>query len=278
MRDFYAASSPMPLATTAAAGSYLDSEAGRLQDQAAGLRRLFAGRQRQLLALVANPHVAFSGLVLDRLATRLAADGARVLVVDAASTSPAPHELAELDLAACVEPIGERVAYLPARGLPLSHVDTRGSSARFVDALESAVPGAQVILIHADGVDLARMFRHRALRPVLLGADQPESIKHAYASAKLLAQRAGLMSFDLLLAAAANSPRVSAITEGLRGCADTFLGAVLRHAAVLDPASDPDELAADAALARLLGAQLSHESAAAPAARPFTATDAHVLR
>ena len=49
MHDFYAHSRPMPL------------------DQADGLRRMFAGRQQRVLALVANPYVAFSGVVLDRL-------------------------------------------------------------------------------------------------------------------------------------------------------------------------------------------------------------------
>ena len=41
-------------------------------DQADGLRRLFAGTQPQRLALVANPHVAFSSVVLERLTTVLA--------------------------------------------------------------------------------------------------------------------------------------------------------------------------------------------------------------
>ncbi len=59
MHDFYAHSRPMPL------------------DQADGLRRMFAGRQLRVLALVlvANPFVAFSGVVLDRLAAVLAAPG-----------------------------------------------------------------------------------------------------------------------------------------------------------------------------------------------------------
>ena len=53
MHDFYAHSRPMPL------------------DQADGLRRMFAGRQRWVLPLVANPYVPFSGLVLDRLSAVL---------------------------------------------------------------------------------------------------------------------------------------------------------------------------------------------------------------
>jgi len=79
-------------------------------DQADGLRRLFAGRGCRVLALAANPHVAFGGLVLDRVAAVLAALGREVLVVDAAASSPAAHELARLDLAACIEGVAPRVS------------------------------------------------------------------------------------------------------------------------------------------------------------------------
>ncbi|MBX3633872.1 MAG: flagellar biosynthesis protein [Rubrivivax sp.] len=243
MRDFYASSRPMPL------------------DQADGLRRLFAGRRSVLLPLAANPHVAFSGSVLDRLAATLAAHGRRVLVVDAGAGAPLPPELARVDLAACIETVAPRVSYLPARGLPLAHVDTRGSAAGFIDALQYAAPEADVLLLHADGADLARLLKRRAARPVLLAADHPESVKHAYANAKLLAGRCALMTFDLLLAAAPSSPRLPAIVDSLAGCTDRFLGAVLRGHAVIDPAGDPAE-PADAELSALLAGQLALDGAA----------------
>ena len=245
MRDFYATSGRTPL------------------DQADGLRRLFAGHRRHVLALAANPHVSFGSAVLDRLAAVLAAQGKQVLVVDAGATSPPPHELAGVDLAACIETLAPRVSYLPARGLPLAHVDTRGSAAGFIDAVQRAAPQAEVVLLHADAVDLARLLKHRAVRPLLLGADHPESIKHAYASAKLLVQRCGLMTFDLLLTAAPQSPRADDIAASLGGCADRFLGAVLRHWARIDPAGDPAQ-EADAALAALLAAQLALDDCAGP--------------
>ncbi len=248
MHNFYPASGAMPL------------------DQADGLRRLFAGNRQVLLPLVANPHVAFSGVVLDRLASVLAGLGRRVLVVDAGSASPQPPELAALDLGACIEPITSHVGYLPARGLPLAHVDTRGTAWGFIDALTRAAPQADVLLLHADAVDLARMFRHRAARPVLLGADHPESIKHAYAGAKLLAQRCNLLSFDLLLAVPPHAPRTEAIAQSLAGCADTFLGACLCHWAPVDPAGDLTD-PADPMLRALLDTQLALDaSAQAPAA------------
>jgi flagellar biosynthesis protein FlhG len=246
MHDFYAPSHRPP------------------QDQADGLRRLFAGRRRRVLALAANPHVAFSGLVLDRLAAVLAAPapgfGCQVLVVDAAGASPAPHELASVDLAACVENIAPGVSYLAARGLPMAYVDTRGAAGGFIDAVQQAAPQADVVLLHADGMDLVRLLKNRSTRPVLMGADHPESIKHAYANAKLLASRNGLMTFDLLLAAAPHSPRAAGIHASLAGCLDNFLGALLRSSALIDPASGPDD-PADSALKHLLNAQLALEEA-----------------
>ncbi len=236
MPDFYATSRAAPL------------------DQADGLRRLFSGRQRRTLALVANPHVAFGGAVLDRLAAVLCSQGRQVLVVDASSTSPLPSEMAALDLAACIEPVFAGVGYLPACGLPMAYVDTRGSASAFIDAVQAAAPQADVVLLHADAQDLARIFKRRSVRPLLIGADHPESIKHAYAGAKLLARRAGLLSFDLLLAASPQSPRAAAIAQSLASCAETFLDAVLCHTALVDPAGDP-AAPADAALASLLAAQ-----------------------
>jgi flagellar biosynthesis protein FlhG len=221
MRDFYATSGSVPL------------------DQAEGLRQLFAGRAgraRQVIALAANPHVAFNATVLDRVAATLSCLGRQVLVVDAALSAPAPNELARLDLAAGIEPMMPGVAYLPARGLPLQYVDTRGSAARFVEALFDAVPSADVVLVHAEAADLARMLVRSAARPLLMAADHPESLKHAYASCKLLMQRTGLATFDLLLAAAARSPRILSIVASLRGCADSFLGALLHDWALIDPA------------------------------------------
>jgi hypothetical protein len=249
MRDFYASSRPMPL------------------DQADGLRRLFGGRRQHLLAVPANADLAFSGVVLDRLAAVLARHGRRVLVVDAAASAPAPSELSRLDLAAGIEPLAPRVDYLAARGLPLAFVDTRGSAAGFVDALARIAPQTEVMLLHAEPGDLARVLMHRAARPLLIAGDQPESLKRAYASAKLLAQRCGLMSYDLLLAAAPQSPRRQAIAQTLASCLDRFLGALLHGWATVDPAADP-AAPTDAVLAQLLADQLALEEGANGSLRP----------
>ncbi len=261
MSDFYTASQPMPL------------------DQADGLRRLFAGRShaaQRVLPLVANPHVAFSGLVLDRVAALLALHGKRVLVVDAGARSPAPDERALLDLASAIEPLSPGVAYLPARGLPLAHVDTRGSAAGFLDALAQAAPRADLVLLHADAADLARIFTRRGARPLLIGADQPDSIKHAYAAAKLLSKRCGLMTYDLLLAAPPQSRRLEGIATSLASCLDNFLGALLHDWALVDPAAghlptaDEHLDPADEALGRVLAAQLVlDETEAAVPQRPL---------
>lgn len=222
MRDFYATSASVPL------------------DQAEGLRQLFshrAGQARRVIALAANAHVSGSAAVLDRVAATLSCLGRQVLVVDAALSAPAPHELARIDLASGVEPMMPGVAYLAARGLPLQYVDTRGSAARFVEALFEAVPTADVVLLHAEAAELARLLARTAARPLLMAADHPESLKQAYACCKLLTQRTRLATFDLLLAASARSPRIRSIVSSLQGCADSFLGALLHDWALIDTAA-----------------------------------------
>jgi hypothetical protein len=257
MRDFYAPSSPVPL------------------DQADGLRRLFAGNHLRVLPVVANPHVPSiggAGLVLDRVAAVLAAAGRRVLVVDAGSGAPPAHEMARVDLAAGIERIAPQVGYLAATGLPLQFVDTRGSAAAFIDALHEAAPWADTLLLHAESHELVRVLVKRDCRPLLLGADHPESIKHAYAACKLLVQRCSLMTFDLLLAATPHSPRLDAIAASLARCADNFLGAYLHEWAVVDPAGDSaGESSATRALHELLVSQIHLGLPFAPGFAPSSA-------
>ena len=207
-------------------------------DQADGLRRLFSGAQTRFIAVAANPDVAFAGLALERLASVCATPERKVLVVDAARGTP--HEMASVDLSACIEPLGDNLSYLAARGLPVRYVSARGSCEAFLDAATDAAPEAAVIIVHAEAHELGRLFARRALRPLLLAADHPASVTSAYANMKLLAQRHGLMAFDLLLVAAANSPRTPRIAEQLALTAERFAGAVLHDWAAIDPAAQSD--------------------------------------
>jgi flagellar biosynthesis protein FlhG len=237
-------------------------------DQADGLRRMFGASRPRFIAVASNPHVAFSGVLLERLTSAFSVLGCKSLVVDASEQAPLPHELAMLDLAACVEPLSEEMWYLAARGLPLKHVDARGSSASFLQAVADAAPQADVIVVHAPASDLSRLFAGRAIRPVLLAADHPRSVTEAYGSMKLLALRNGLMSYDLVLSSDAASPRRERIAEQLSSCADRFLGAVLHDSAWIDPASDLHEMPS-AELLRVAQALLALEDdAGIAAARP----------
>jgi flagellar biosynthesis protein FlhG len=247
MRDFYPTSANAAL------------------DQADGLRRLFVGPGCAVLALAANAHVPAGSHVLERVALRLAALGRRVLIVDAAASAPALAEGARLDLAAGVEPVAPGVWYLAARGLPLAYVDTRGIAARFIDALHEAVPGADVLLLHAEAHLLMRVLAARAARPLVIAADHPESLKQAYAACKVLALRTGLRTFDLLLVASARSPRLNGIAASLGGCIESFLGGLLADWALVDPAGEAEALRASP-LTRVLQAQLALDPT--PPARP----------
>ena len=212
-------------------------------DQADGLRRLFAHAQVRFVPVVSNPHMAFGGVMLERLCSGFAEQGCHTLVIDAGENAPQPHEMAQVDLAESIETLSHEVSYLAAHGLPLRYVDAQGSTAGFLDAVACAAPGADVVLVHASATDLCRLFmRGDSLtrpRPLLLADDRPVSVTHAYAAMKLLTQRGGLLVHDLLLSAAPSSPRAERIAMQIATCADDFLGAVLRDWMQVDPASDP---------------------------------------
>lgn len=235
-------------------------------DQAHGLRRLFAQGGVRLVPLVSNPHVAFSGALLERLCSAFADEGAATLLVDACERAPAPDELAVMGLADCIERLSPELSYLAARTLPLRHVDAKGSTAPFLQAVVDAAPRADVIVVHAGASDLSRMFARQTIaadvRPLLLAGDHPTSVTHAYASMKLLALRARMMVFGLVLGAAPASPRAPRIAARLASCADDFLGAVLEDWAVVDPACRPTD-PLPPALARLARAALRADAARA---------------
>lgn len=211
------------------------------QDQAHGLRQLFAHARVRMVPVVANPHMAFGGVMLERLCTAFAEQGAQVMVVDASDRAPSPDELSVMDLGECIENLSPQVSYMAARGLPLRYVDATGSTAAFLQAVADAAPHVDVMLVHATESDLCRLFMRSEARPLLLADDRPASVTHAYAAMKLLSQRAHLMVHDLLLCAAPTSPRVERIAAQIASCADSFLGAVLRDWLHVDPASDARE-------------------------------------
>ena len=246
-------------------------------DQADGLRRLFAHAQVRFVPVVSNPHMAFGGVMLERLCSGFAEQGCHTLVIDAGENAPEPNEIAPLDLADSIETLSHEVSYLAARGLPLRYVDAQGSTAGFLDAVSRAAPGADVVLVHAGAADLCRLFMRgesvNRPRPLLLADDRPVSVTHAYAAMKLLTQRGGLLVHDLLLSAAPSSPRAERIAMQIATCADDFLGAVLRDWMQVDPASDPRS-ASTSALRRWVRDTLQPAVAELAASRPAMAAPA----
>jgi flagellar biosynthesis protein FlhG len=236
-------------------------------DQADGLRRLFAAPRQRIVPLVANPMVENSGVVLERLATALSALGANTLLVDAADTSPDAHEMADIDLAACIEPLGDKVHYLAARGLPLRHVNPRGSAEAWLAAVTQAAPRVDAILLHATARDLVRLLGQRPVRPVLMASIDGSSLTDAYTSMKLLAQRARLVTFDLLVASRTHGRQPQRIAERLAQTGDVFLSTVLRAFAGVDCSLSVDA-PVDAALRRLATEQLLQDMADAPMPAP----------
>lgn len=206
-----------------------------VQDQADGLRRLFASSRVRYIPVLSNPHVLSSGVLLEGLCAAFAELGLHTLVVDAGEMSPQPTELAQVDLGACVEQLSEHVSYLAARGLPLRHINAHGSAAQFLEVVADAAPFADVVLLHASAAELARMLASRDVRPVLLADTDAQSVTHAYAGMKWLSQRAGLMVYSLLMACPPQLRLAERIAQQISSCADGFLGAVLRDWACMDP-------------------------------------------
>lgn len=239
--------------------SVIEGGAAWTVDQADGLRRLFARTGCVIVPLVSNPHVQASGVAVERLTAVLALQGRRTLVVDAGETSPPPDEASVLGLAPCIEHLSPTIAYLAAKGLPRRFVDTRGSAAHLLDELTRLVPDAQAVLLHASAADLVRLCMGRMLRPMVLSNEEPESVKHAYASMKLLVQRSGWRSFDLVMLGPDRSDRMASIAATLGECADQFVGASLHDWAGINELAPPRQ-APGPALRRLVAAHFHSSS------------------
>ena len=236
------------------------------------MRQLFAHAQVRFVPVVSNPHLGFGGLMLERLCAAFAERGVHTLVVDASERAAQSGEESLFELAACIEPLTESMSYLAARGLPARYVDPTGSTASFRRAVVDAAPACQVVLVHAPAPDLCRLFARRAndvgdapVCPLLLADDRPASVTHAYAAMKVLATRAGLRVHELLLGAAAQSPRAARIAVQIAMCGDEYLGAILRDWILVDP-SAVGRAALTPALRRWVAQRLQRSADAAPTA------------
>jgi flagellar biosynthesis protein FlhG len=213
-------------------------------DQADGLRRLFSGRTMQFVPVISNPHIAFGGVLIERLCSVLDDLGLNTLLVDASERGGAPKELARFDLGDAIEPLSERVSYLAASGLPVRWVDSRGSTRGFLDAVAEAVPHCEVVLVLGTALEMARLFGRGdeglpAPRPLVLCEDRPDAMTHAYTALKILAQRVGWRAYDLLLCAPPHSQQARTVADRLGHCVDTFLGGVQHAWVQVDPAEPP---------------------------------------
>jgi hypothetical protein len=215
------------------------SQAHHPVDQAQGLRQMFASRVLRFIPVVANPGARCGGLVLERLCAAYATVGLQTLVVDASEQARAPGELVEFDLAEGIERLSSQVSYMAALGLPLRHVDARGSCSSLLDALADAAPQCDVVLVHASASELVRLFADRSrdinLRPLVCTNDMAEGLRDAYAAVKVLSQRGGWMAYDLMVCAVNHSEQADEISARLARCADDFLGVAQRDCLRLDP-------------------------------------------
>jgi hypothetical protein len=160
-------------------------------------------------------------------------------VVDAGDASPALPESAVWGLGSALERLSPTMAYLPARGLPRRCIDVHGSSACLIDELTRVMPQADALLIHAGPMDLVRMLKGHVLRPVIACGGDLDAVKEAYATVKLLAQRLGWVTFDLLVLSGRGDVPAHRIADALAQCAERHAGCTLRTWTVIDPQVDP---------------------------------------
>lgn len=212
------------------------------QDQAHGLRQMFAAKALHFVPLASNPQVLYGGVVLERMCAAFAALGLKTLVVDAGERARVPSELSLFDLSEGIETLSDHVKYMPARGLPLKCVDARGDSSSLIDLVAAAAVGVDVVILHASASELVRMLSTRArgynLRPLLFTDDSPAGMTQAYTSIKLMSQRGQWFSHDLLVCADRDSQRGEMVAQRLAQCADNFLGAA-QHAHLLINPMEP---------------------------------------
>ena len=107
--------------------------------------------------------------------------------------------------------------------------------------------GCDVVLVHAGATELCRLFaQRRAAAPRRCRARSSRRRPPGERDPRLRVDEAARAArrpdgrHDLLLGAAPHSPRAERIAAQLAGCADNFLGAVLRDWARVDPAGDAD--------------------------------------
>lgn len=217
-----------------AAPAWVTARAERDQsaDQAAGLRRLFDGRATRALAVVSNPAVAWSGLLIEHLSESLAIAGLHTLVVDASETAPVASEWANLDLRWAIEPSEGPSSYLAARGLIRHHVDEQGRAQGLLRRAAEAAPWADVLLVHAPALDLMRLFDGHDWRPILLADSTPIGAMQAYGSLKSMA-RSGLSTFDILLESSSRPVLGPRVALRLADSASRFLSWPVGHSVVV---------------------------------------------
>ena len=161
----------------------------------------------RFVPVVANPHVALRRRrCSSALATVFAERGCNTLVVDAADTA-ARTRRAGLHRPRRLRRAAVAAARLPGRARPADAARRHARLARELPrrACRSGAATSTSSLVHAEAPRALPHVRAAPRRTLRAGAARSscrrpaESVTHAYAALKLLAQRPGLMIFDLVL-------------------------------------------------------------------------------
>lgn len=239
---------------------------GRHGDQAAGLRRLFGTRPPQVVAFASGHEACGRTTLVVQTAAALAAAGHAAVIVD---ENAGPHNAvgafgltARYDLMHALN--GERsLRQVLLQAAPLVRIMPAARAAQELDRLDGATGmqltaclnelqrGAGFVLVDCAprrGGHLSRLAvsaRHMAV----VVAAHGNSITHAYALIKHMAQERGRDGFQIVITRSRSNPEAQAIFDNMRRTAREHLGVRLDY---LGAANVPVTAnLADALLARL---------------------------
>lgn len=243
------------------------SEVRRAQpgDQADGLRRLFSTRTVRFIPVVSNPFVAQESVLIQQISAALEQLGLYTLVVDVRDPGVAPMRVSD-DLASGIQVLTDRTASLFAQGLPGRWPGNGSEPHSFLHAVVDAAPLSQAVLVHGSAGELACLFGRGGLhlsrpRPIVICGEQPESMTHAYAALKVMAQRADWRAHDLLVSATTGSAGIRLVKDRLAQCAALFLGGVRHDVVEIDPRAAARSTTASATLMAFMDASLNAAAA-----------------
>jgi flagellar biosynthesis protein FlhG len=219
----------------------LDSALSGVNDQAAGLRRLFGNRPPPVVAFVSGRDGSGRTTLLIRAAASLARSGQRVIVVDENSGSnsaistmrikPSGDLLesvaGKVPLKQLLKPVEPQLWAIRAeKAAAMLRTDTPGAAEAAELLIDPLRATANFVLIDSrvHGEGHLSLLSARATHMVVVVAARPDAITTAYTVIKRLARERGRDGFHMVITRARSENDAAAIFNNVRRTAHQHLG------------------------------------------------------